>query len=991
MNKIVDLPPASPAGEPPTIGGLLREAARWGELRKTPYGITPAIVLALVILFISVDVPAYLILLPTIVQDLGLDPGTTQGIYVTAQIGALAATLFVGWYADRHKRTVMLGLGSILSGLGLMTMAGSSSGFLYGAARLEASIAEDGPSVPLFSLLADYYPIPVRGRVFAVVGTVAGVGSLLATLEVALTVLLFGWRAALLAIGAPIVLMGIVSLVVLREPVRGYFEKRHMGFDDETARRQDDPLSFGEAWRTTFSVRTVRRLFVADLIGRVPVVVLALEFPFFLAQAYGLDAIHRGLLVVPGAVFTLVGGFIGGGLIDAFGRRAPASVLRTVGVFGLIGAVGLVGYVFQPPIWLLVVLNCVLGFGGALAGPSLGAIYSQVIPPSIRTQGLQVLNLTQIPGLIFLIALDGVIVFNWGYPALFLVLVPFILVSVVIQITAADFYESDRRNSLVAATAAEEALRTRAVGQNKVLVCRDVNVSYDGTQVLFGVDFDVAEGEIIALLGTNGAGKSTLLRAISGSQEASDGAIIFDGRDITHMPPHEVARRGVTHMPGGRGVFPGLSVEENLRLGTWMSDAGRVAPLLEEAYRTFPVLHQRAHQAAGLLSGGEQQMLSLAQVFMAQPKLLMIDELSLGLSPAVVGELLEMVKRIHAGGTTIIVVEQSVNIALTLAQRAIFMEKGEVKFVGETADLLRRPDILRAVYVKGTGSLTAAGASSAEASRRRSQELSAARNLLEVRDVTKRFGGVTALEGVSLQLREGEILGLIGPNGSGKTTLFDIISGYQAADAGAIIFDGADITRLPAHERAQKKLIRRFQDARLFPSLTVGEALLVALDQRIEVRNPIMGAISLPPARRAERRARLQADRLIDLLDLGAYRDKFIRELSTGLRRIVDLAFVLAAEPRVLLMDEPSSGIAQAEAEGLGPLLTRVRYETGCSVLIIEHDMPLISAISDELIAMVTGSVVAQGSAEEVLNNPVVIDAFLGGSEAAVRRSGSLG
>ena len=135
---------------------------------------------------------------------------------------------------------------------------------------------------------------------------------------------------------------------------------------------------------------------------------------------------------------------------------------------------------------------------------------------------------------------------------------------------------------------------------------------------------------------------------------------------------------------------------------------------------------------------------------------------------------------------------------------------------------------------------------------------------------------------------------------------------------------------------------------------------------------------------------RLRADRLIELLELGAFRDKFVSELSTGLRRIVDLACVLAAEPRVLLLDEPSSGIAQAEAEGLGPLLSRVRFETGCSMLIVEHDMPLISAVSDELLALELGAFVVRGTPEEVLNDERVINAYLGTSEAALRRSGSL-
>jgi branched-chain amino acid transport system ATP-binding protein len=506
-------------------------------------------------------------------------------------------------------------------------------------------------------------------------------------------------------------------------------------------------------------------------------------------------------------------------------------------------------------------------------------------------------------------------------------------------------------------------------------------------QVLFGVDFDVDEGDIIALLGTNGAGKSTLLRAISGSQQASSGAIVFDGREITYMPPHETAMRGIIHMPGGRGVFPGLTVRENLLLGSWLiEDEAEQRSRLAEVYGIFPALAARSGTAAGTLSGGEQQQLSLAQAFLAKPRLLMIDELSLGLSPAVVGQLLEIVRKIHESGVTIIVVEQSVNVALSLAEKAIFMEKGEVKFYGKTADLMARPDILRAVYVKGTGALTEGSARRSD----RDRGTAAAQPVLQVEGIVKRFGGIVALDDVDLTLAEGEVLGLIGPNGSGKTTLFDIISGFQTPDEGTVRFEGIDITSLGPEARAQRKLIRRFQDARLFPSLSVFETLLVALEQRMEVRNTVLHALQLPQARRAERRVRLRAERLIELLELGAYRDKFVKELSTGLRRIVDLACVLANEPRVLLLDEPSSGIAQAEAEGLGPLLRRVRFETGCSILIIEHDMPLISAVSDEIVALQNGRVLLRGTAEVVLNDEGVIEAYLGGSEEAVRRSGSL-
>jgi branched-chain amino acid transport system ATP-binding protein len=363
----------------------------------------------------------------------------------------------------------------------------------------------------------------------------------------------------------------------------------------------------------------------------------------------------------------------------------------------------------------------------------------------------------------------------------------------------------------------------------------------------------------------------------------------------------------------------------------------------------------------------------------------MIDELSLGLAPAVVEQLLAIVRDIHATGTTIVLVEQSVNIALTVAHRAVFMEKGEVRFSGPTAELLHRSDILRSVFLAGSGV-----GSAARARRERAPWEEEGEVVLDVRGIEKSFGGVNALDGAGLELRQGEILGLIGPNGAGKTTLFDVISGFVVPDAGTVRLVGDDVTELSPDARARLGLQRSFQDARLFPALTVEENILVALDQHLAVRNVAYAAARLPNVNRAEARLRKRAERLLLLLNLGPFRDKFVRELSTGTRRLVDLACVLGTDPAVLLLDEPSSGVAQRETEELGPLILRIKVETGCSILLIEHDMPLISSVSDELIAMELGSVVTRGAPADVLAHPRVVESYLGTSEEVIKRSGQL-
>jgi branched-chain amino acid transport system ATP-binding protein len=403
----------------------------------------------------------------------------------------------------------------------------------------------------------------------------------------------------------------------------------------------------------------------------------------------------------------------------------------------------------------------------------------------------------------------------------------------------------------------------------------------------------------------------------------------------------------------------------------------------------FPMLRERLDEPAGNLSGGQQQMLTLGMAFIGKPRLLMIDELSLGLAPSVVTQLLDMVRALRDAGTTVILVEQSVNVALTVADRAYFMEKGEIRFEGPTAELLERPDLLRSVFLR-------AAASEVEADAEGAEDRSGLRDgapVLEVRDVSRRFGGVRALDGVSFDLRPGEILGFIGPNGAGKTTLFDVISGYTPADTGSIklLSRGrmVDLHDAPTHIRSWRGLGRSFQDGRLFPGLTVHEAVAVALEQHVEVRDPVAASLHLPTVGDSEKRVNARVDQLIDLLALGAYRDKFVRELSTGTRRVVDLACVLAQGPTVLLLDEPSSGIAQREAEALAPMLRRVRDQLGASLLVIEHDLPLLGSISDRMIALDLGRIVAEGPPGEVIEHPAVVASYLGTDEAAITRTGA--
>jgi len=287
-------------------------------------------------------------------------------------------------------------------------------------------------------------------------------------------------------------------------------------------------------------------------------------------------------------------------------------------------------------------------------------------------------------------------------------LVPYWIIGGLVLRSAHQFVLEDTQRALsILQTTAELRRAREEANENAILVVRDLDVSYGPVQVLFNVDLELKEGEILALLGTNGAGKSTLLKAISGLVPAQRGAIFFDGEDVTGLEPEDSFQYGLVQVPGGRGIFPGLTVKENLDVAAWASRRPKVetTAAIEEILTTFPALRKRYTQNAAVLSGGEQQMLTLGQALIAKPKLLMIDELSLGLAPVVVEELLKIVRRIHESGTAVILVEQSVNVALTVADRACFMEKGEIRFSGPTSELLDRPDILRSVFLSGAASV----------------------------------------------------------------------------------------------------------------------------------------------------------------------------------------------------------------------------------------------------------------------------------------------
>ncbi|MBK5305457.1 MAG: MFS transporter [Frankiaceae bacterium] len=966
---------------PATFWGRRKAYLRSLNPRRVDGPLLPLIVLSLIAFFGKLATDAAQLTIPEIQNDLGIDIASALGLIAITNTPFTVMRLYVGYFADRIHRMWMTRVAAVLRGAACLMVAGSTGMPTYVAGQLGQSAAETVSQPASFSLLTDFYPVHARPRVIFLLFQFSSISGILGFPIIGLVGGNFGWRAVYLMLGVGLFLCALLALAI-KEPVRGYYDRLAVGADEEVARHEQSPLSFAESFRVCWSIRYIRILcFAAPFASVIALYSLVIQ-QTYLASEYGLGLTERGWITTITACFGTFGLLV----VAPYAQRTigsrPRVIVMISALQGLAGALVYFLLLAAHNLVLAVGVLCIEALIVTTIFPITFTLQNLVIPARIRGFGFQI-NIA-FGALSFLLLTFGIssIASNASWTALFILIAVVNLVIAVIMPLALPHIENDISNALISSMADEELRTYRASGRNAMLLCRKVDVAYSGVQVLFGVDLDVAPGEVVALLGTNGAGKSTLLRAIAGVTEPTGGAIYVDGVDVTHKPPHESAAAGVVVVPGGRAVCHSLTVRENLRLAGWLrrDDSEYVEERLTAALDLFPRLRERIDTAAGDLSGGEQQMLAIAQSYLMEPRLLMIDELSLGLAPQVVESLLESVRAINATGTTILLVEQSINVALTIAQRAIFMEKGEIRFDGSTAELLSRPDLVRSVFMGGaaTGGRT-----------RRRAVSSSTESLLEVTDLSVSFGTVQALSDVSLRVAPREIVGFIGPNGAGKTTLFDAISGLVPTDNGVVTLKGVDVSRLTLDGRAALGLGRSFQNARLFPSVTVRENIAIAMHRRIRSKNPLLAASWAPPVRLAERKVKERVDDIVELLGLKAYADKFVGELSTGSRRAVDVGCIMVASPDLLLLDEPSSGLAQAESEALGPLIQRIVRETGCGVLIIEHDLPLITSVSDRLVAMELGRVIATGTPEAVTSDPEVQRAYLAASREVLLRSDS--
>ena len=687
-----------------------------------PTGMTPVLILMAVAALERFSNLAVNVLLPNIRDSFHISNNAAiTAATLTTVLPALLSPA-AGYVSDRIDRIRFAQIATLVVGVVAVAIGLAPWFWLFVVLLLLAGLGLLVNFPTHNSLIADYYPPEALGTTFTfylfattAIGVLAGpVGGGLAQVS--------GWRSAFIVLGAP-ALVGVWMLGKLQEPGRG----ASLGLTLE----REERTSFLEGFRRVKAVRSLRRTWwAAAFFGGGVIAFLNLASVYF-KDVYHYGPFARGVVFVLYGVGGLIGTVVGGWLVNRALRAKRPELLPVInGLMVVEFGIGIVLMGLMPWVGGAIFMIVLLSVGASGFNPAYSAMIGLVTAPRLRGQAFSYSLIWVTIGAIVVAPIIGGISNNHERAACY-VLGALVLGAGLVEVTARQYVVRDVAEAQKIQTAADV---------DAMLAVRGLEVAYGGNlQILFGVDLDVREGEIVALLGTNGAGKSTFLRAVSGLIDPIGGAVFFDGRDITHADAMTKALLGLALVPGDRGVFPGLTVADNLRIAGWMyrSDKQALQDAIDRVTAYFPVLRERWDVPAGGLSGGEQQMVVLAQALMGRPKLLMIDELSLGLAPVIVEKLLGTIRELAKDGITIILVEQSVNVALTVAERAVFMEKGEIRFAGPTRELLERPDVLRAVFLQGASQAMGERPARTRARVPR-QDFTEAAPALEVHGVTKR-------------------------------------------------------------------------------------------------------------------------------------------------------------------------------------------------------------------------------------------------------------
>ncbi len=656
---------------------------------------------------------AITVLAPDIRDTFGVSDGTIVFIAAASSAFLTLGAIPMGYLADRYRRTTVVGIASMFFSLFVFLSGMAVNAFSLFWARFGAGVAKSNALPVHGSLIADAYPIPVRGRLYALrefggrsmavlspilVGAVATVADPDGT---------EGWRWAYYLLGLPVAFVAILAFFQ-REPIRGQNEKEDVlgqVFEEEDPLPVSMEAGFERLWR----INTLRRVIVGFAALGFGLFTVSVLSSLHLEQEYGLDTFERGAATTIAGIGTLVTLPFIGKYFDRLYRANPTRALYLIGALIFPSALLIPVQYFMPNAPLFVALdiprNILMGTAFALVSPTL----QSVLPYRLRGLGGSLALVY-----IFFVGATGggllAALFTNAYSprvAVIVLTVPTTMIGGAIIMSGAKFIRNDL-SLIVAELREEQEEKDRREDESTELPVAQVNeidFSYGQVQVLFDVAFEVNRGETLALLGTNGAGKSTILRVISGLGVPQRGVVRLNGRNITFTSAEMRARLGIHQLPGGKGTFPSMTINDNLIMGAYeyRRDSDDVAERIERVYDMFPDLATRRKDRASQLSGGQQQMLALARTLLHDPELLIIDELSLGLAPTVVQQLLETVERLKDEGMTMIIVEQSLNVALAVADKAIFLEKGQVRFEGDAQELMERDDLARAVFLGAEG------------------------------------------------------------------------------------------------------------------------------------------------------------------------------------------------------------------------------------------------------------------------------------------------
>jgi ABC-type branched-subunit amino acid transport system ATPase component/sugar phosphate permease len=627
--------------------------------------------------------------------------------------GAVAQLLWavpLALWADRGSRKVVAGVALLIFSVFAPLMALAPNVWAFTFTYLVASIGFGVNNTVHNSYLSDAYPTEGRGRVFSWHNLSDPLSQTVGILVFVLVVAIgHDWRWGLL-----IALAGIpigLALFTLHEPDKGANESSHIlkasGMDIHSQQGEAPRVLLGSAITRLLRIRSIYYELVAVAILGFAGTAGPLFGNLYYARRWGLDIARRGEVTSIIGLAAFLGLPFAYVLGDRYFRRAPQRPLVIAGICITAYGTLYVASLYMPQLWMVVTLQFLANAAVSPLAICIFLTLAATAPPEMRTIcfamfGVYSLVFGGFAASVLLGAVSDAVGYSHGPTVALTIMGPVCVIGGFMLFIGSRYVRRDI--TLVIEDVLEryaEGQRRQAGGELPALQLPNRDFFYGTNQVLFDVNVEVAQGEILALLGTNGAGKSTLLRCVSGLEHPHRGVIRIFGVNCTYLEPEQIIDQQVALLVGGKMTFPGLTVRDNLRVGahSLRGKGGRARQSVDDAIDRFPELASRLDQPAGTLSGGEQQMLALARVMMTQPKLLLIDELALGLAPKAVDRLMGIVRQVNERGTTVILVEQSVNRAMSLAERAVFIERGEVRFDGRTAELLERPDLLRPVFL----------------------------------------------------------------------------------------------------------------------------------------------------------------------------------------------------------------------------------------------------------------------------------------------------